>query len=61
MKGFAGLKLWPNATGNILMLISIILIAIIVIWGLVWGFTSENFTVDDEYLKKLEEEITKKM
>lgn len=45
MKGFKGLKLWPNATGNILMLVSIILVAIIVIGGLVWGFSSkkENF------------------
>lgn len=42
MKGFKGLKLWPNATGNILMLISIILIAIIVIGGLVWGFSTEK-------------------
>lgn len=46
MKGFKGIKLWPNATGNMLMLVSIILVAIIVIGGLVWGFSSqkkENF------------------
>lgn len=49
---FKGIKLWPGATGNILMMICIILLSIIVIGGLTMGITSQKNKEVEKFTQK---------
>lgn len=54
------IKLWSNAPGNIMMIISVIAMAALVIWGLVYGFTQakpaqEKFENGEEEMEPQDE------